>query len=111
MCASEFAQRQSDRPVNESGERKKLRMTAGPASPIAGAEPSKSPVPIEPPTATMAICPALSWWRSPCSCVTSCSEGIVLVYQKNVGKRKRGVLRGEGGPDDLRNRGCPLLRC
>ena len=34
---------------------RKLKITAGPASPIALAEPSKSPVPIEPPTATMAI--------------------------------------------------------
>jgi len=43
----------------------KVRMTAGPASWMAAAVPNNSPVPIEPPTATMVICPALSWWRSP----------------------------------------------
>ena len=43
----------------------KLRITAGPASSMAAAVPSSNPVPIEPPTATMVIWPALSWWRSP----------------------------------------------
>src|SRR5277367_3324190 len=39
-------------------------MTAGPASEIADAVPSSKPVPIEPPTATMVICPAVSSrWR------------------------------------------------
>jgi len=33
----------------------KVRMTAGPAASIAAADPSNSPVPIDPPTATMAI--------------------------------------------------------
>src|SRR2546426_1891700 len=45
--------------------RTKLRMTAGPASSMAAAVPSRRPVPIEPPTATMVICAALSWWRRP----------------------------------------------
>jgi hypothetical protein len=38
----------------------KLRMTLGPATLMAAAEPRSNPVPIEPPTATIAICPALS---------------------------------------------------
>src|SRR3981189_1366807 len=45
--------------------RTKLRMTAGPASSMAAAVPRRSPVPMEPPTATMVICPAVSWWRRP----------------------------------------------
>src|SRR6266481_9707965 len=45
--------------------RMKLRMTAGPASSMAAAVPRRSPVPMEPPTATMVICPAVSWWRRP----------------------------------------------
>ena len=39
-------------------------MTAGLASSMA-AVPSRRPVPIEPPTATMFSCAVLSWWRSP----------------------------------------------
>src|SRR5579864_9762781 len=46
---------------------RKLRMAAGPASSMAAPEPRRSPVPMEPPTATMAICPAESWWRRPSS--------------------------------------------
>src|SRR2546425_5330705 len=38
---------------------------SGPASSMAAAVPSRRPVPIEPPTATMVICAALSWWRRP----------------------------------------------
>jgi len=34
---------------------RKLRMAAGPASSIAAPEPRRRPVPMEPPTATMAI--------------------------------------------------------
>src|SRR5438105_15944137 len=45
----------------------KLIITPGPAMLSAAAEPSNSPVPIDPPTATIAIWPALSWWRSPSS--------------------------------------------
>ena len=62
---------------------RKLRITAGPASSMAGAEPSRRPVPIEPPTATMAIWPALNWRRSPCSCVISCSEGMCSYIRKS----------------------------
>jgi hypothetical protein len=32
---------------------------------MAAAVPRSNPVPIEPPTATIVICPAVSWWRSP----------------------------------------------
>src|ERR1700686_3786494 len=56
---------------------------------MAAAEPSSSPVPIEPPTATMAIWPALSWWQSPLSCLletfswlVETFRGIADVYQK-----------------------------
>src|SRR5882672_516383 len=52
--------------------RTQLRMTAAPASSMAAAVPSRRPVPIEPPTATMVICPALSWWRRP---VSDCGLG------------------------------------
>ena len=47
---------------------RKVKMTAGPAASIAAAEPSSSPVPIDPPTATIAICPAVSWRWRPSSC-------------------------------------------
>ena len=40
---------------------RKLKITLGPATSIAAADPSNSPVPIDPPTATIAIWPALSW--------------------------------------------------
>jgi hypothetical protein len=53
--------------------KRKLRITAGPAISMAAAEPSNKPVPIEPPTATMAIWPALSWWRRPLSWVVAFS--------------------------------------
>jgi hypothetical protein len=36
---------------------------------MAAPEPRRRPVPIEPPTATIAICGALSWWRRPSSWV------------------------------------------
>src|SRR6202043_2415064 len=45
----------------------KLRIAAGPATSMAAPEPRSKPVPMEPPTATMAICPAESWWRRPSS--------------------------------------------
>src|SRR5260370_30330445 len=48
---------------------RKLRMAAGPATSMAAREPRRRPVPMEPPTATMAICPAESWWRRPSSLV------------------------------------------
>src|SRR4051794_11523956 len=44
-----------------------VRMTAGPATSIAAADPRSSPVPIEPPTATIAIWPAVSCRCNPCS--------------------------------------------
>src|ERR1700723_881118 len=45
--------------------RTKVRRTAGPASEMAEAVPRSRPVPIEPPTATIVICPAVSWRRRP----------------------------------------------
>jgi hypothetical protein len=58
-------------------------MTAGPAIWMAAADPSSSPVPIDPPTPTMAIWPAPSWRRSP----LSADSGLLAVptpelYQK-----------------------------
>src|SRR5579872_706176 len=46
---------------------------------------------MDPPTATIAICPALSWWRSPLSrlvetfsCCVERFRGIADVYQKTL---------------------------
>src|SRR5579863_766923 len=67
--------------------RTKLRMTAGPASSMAAAVPRRSPVPMEPPTATIVICPAVSWWRRPDSANSEGVgiRGLVLVYQNARG--------------------------
>src|ERR1700693_2992512 len=80
-------------------------MRAAPASPMALAEPSSSPVPIEPPTATMAIWPAVSWWRSPCSSLRLRVSDIQHVYQK-----RRQCPNG-AGQNDLRNGGGVVLHC
>src|SRR5947209_2386237 len=45
-----------------------VRATAGPATWMAAPEPSSNPVPMEPPTATMAIWRAVNSLFSPCSC-------------------------------------------
>src|ERR1035441_2741098 len=49
--------------------RTKLRITAGPAREMADAVPRSRPVPMEPPTATIVICPAVSWWWRPDSLI------------------------------------------
>src|SRR5579872_3370428 len=87
----------------------KLRMAAGPATSIAAPEPSKSPVPMEPPTATIAICPAVSWWRRPDSLVGRGGLGALEDkgerYQISEGDPKR---RGEG-PQRLKIATCVAM--
>src|SRR4029077_12313040 len=84
---------------------RKLTMTAGPAKSRAGAEPRKRPVPIEPPTATMAIWLAVSWWRSPCSSLGLGVSDTQHVYQKRV-QCPNGARQ-----NDLRNGGGVVLHC
>src|ERR1700686_3407968 len=66
--------------------RMKLRMTAGPASSMAAAVPRRSPVPMEPPTATIVICPAVSWRRRPDS-----------AFEDEAGMRARTRISEAGG--------------
>jgi len=49
---------------------------------MAGAVPKSRPVPIEPPTATIVIWPALSWWRRPDSETEAGEDMDRLLYQK-----------------------------
>src|ERR1035438_4200297 len=76
--------------------RTKLRITAGPAREIADAVPRSRPVPMEPPTATMVICPAVSWWRRPDSessapCLPNSG------FEEGTGMRARTRISEAGG--------------
>ncbi len=66
---------------------RKLRMAAGPAISMAAPDPRSSPVPIEPPTATMAICGAESWRRSPSSWNCRGAEDSVGMQQHSMSVR------------------------
>lgn len=64
---------------------------------------------MEPPTATMAICPAVSWWRRPDSFVggggsVGASEGKAATISKSSGMNQGGrrALICEGVGDFLR---------
>src|SRR5215469_5463223 len=65
----------------------KLRMAAGPAISMAAPDPKSKPVPIEPPTATMAIWEAESWWRSPSSWICGGAADAVGMLQHSMNKR------------------------
>src|SRR3954468_21911412 len=56
-----------------------VTMTAGPATSMAAADPRRSPVPIDPPTATIAIWPAVS-----CRCNPSSRDAGVAVCTSDV---------------------------
>src|SRR5438105_9664104 len=83
---------------------KKLRITPGPAISRAAADPNKRPVPIDPPTATIAIWPAPSWCRSPRSWSSFSATGIRHLYQKLLWCQ-RDIL------SDLRNPGRFVVHC
>src|SRR5882672_9057842 len=82
---------------------RKLRMAAGPATSIAAPEPSRRPVPMEPPTATMAICPAVSWWRSPSSLRGSgevAGEGMLHHIKNGLACLRAGLAPQSSGRRD-----------
>ncbi len=90
----------------------KLRIAAGPAISMAAPDPRRSPVPMEPPTATIAICAADSWWRSPSSWNCGGAEDSVGMQQHsmeglavlNVRCRVSAASNNAGWDRELQNR-------
>src|SRR5258708_38980027 len=93
---------------------RKLRIAAGPATSMAAPEPRRRPVPMEPPTATMAICPAVSWWRRPSSWIAGDkgSEGMEHDIKKAMDRPngESGGSAGESGKNFIEIGETPRLR-